>query len=332
MAKTITSQNFEEEVLKSEKPILLDFWATWCGPCMRQGPIVEELGEEGYAVGKLDVDQNMELAQQFRVMSIPTLIIFKNGAEAHRLVGLTDKEELKKLHTEIDLVTTPVGDLVAMVHCNNCTSDINTWVNLFKEFAEAMGMEVDMTELFKVLFQVALKGEPDCGGLLAYNYFSGESITGFDEGRPLFVRHANDNVSLANFMRVHLFTALGALKNGLDILLKEEKVPVDKIYGHGGFFTVPVAGQKIMAAAMDTPVTVMDTASEGGAWGIAVLAQYLAVNKDNESLADYLSNKVFVGQSGTTLEPDAEDVKGFDDFLVRYNKGLAVERAAVENL
>ena len=125
-------------------------------------------------------------------------------------------------------------------------------------------------------------------------------------------------------MRVHLFTALGALKNGLDILLKEEKVPVDKIYGHGGFFTVPVA--------MDTPVTVMDTASEGGAWGIAVLAQYLAVNKDNESLADYLSNKVFVGQSGTTLEPDAEDVKGFDDFLVRYNKGLAVERAAVENL
>ena len=242
------------------------------------------------------------------------------------------EEELKKLHTEIDLVTTPVGDLVAMVHCNNCTSDINTWVNLFKEFAEAMGMEVDMTELFKVLFQVALKGEPDCGGLLAYNYFSGESITGFDEGRPLFVRHANDNVSLANFMRVHLFTALGALKNGLDILLKEEKVPVDKIYGHGGFFTVPVAGQKIMAAAMDTPVTVMDTASEGGAWGIAVLAQYLAVNKDNESLADYLSNKVFVGQSGTTLEPDAEDVKGFDDFLVRYNKGLAVERAAVENL
>ena len=229
-------------------------------------------------------------------------------------------------------MTTPVGDLVAMVHCNNCTSDINTWVNLFKEFAEAMGMEVDMTELFKVLFQVALKGEPDCGGLLAYNYFSGESITGFDEGRPLFVRHANDNVSLANFMRVHLFTALGALKNGLDILLKEEKVPVDKIYGHGGFFTVPVAGQKIMAAAMDTPVTVMDTASEGGAWGIAVLAQYLAANKDNESLADYLSNKVFVGQSGTTLEPDVEDVKGFDDFLVRYNKGLAVERAAVENL
>lgn len=242
------------------------------------------------------------------------------------------EEELKKLHTEIDLVTTPVGDLVAMVHCNNCTSDINTWVNLFKEFAEAMGMTVDMSTLFHLLFNKALEGEPDCGGLLSYNYFSGESITGFEEGRPLFVRSANDNVSLANFMRVHLFTALGALKNGLDILLKEEKVPVDKIYGHGGFFTVPGAGQKIMAAAMNTPVSVMDTASEGGAWGIAVLAQYLVQNADKESLADYLNNKVFAGQTGTTIEPDPADVKGFDDFLVRYNKGLPIERAAVESL
>ena len=185
------------------------------------------------------------------------------------------EKALKNLHTEIDLVTTPAGDLVAMVHCNNCTSDINTWVNLFEEFAEAAGMKIDRGQLFDLLFKKALEGEPDCGGLLSYNYFSGESITGFDEGRPLFVRHANDKVSLGNFMRVHLFTALGALKNGLDILLKEEKVPVDKIYGHVGFFTVPGAGQKIMAAAMNTPVSVMDTASEGGAWGIAVLAQYL---------------------------------------------------------
>lgn len=241
------------------------------------------------------------------------------------------EKALEKLHTEIDLVTTPAGDLVAMVHCNNCTSDINTWVNLFKEFAETMGMKVDMNELYGTLFRKALEGEPDCGGLLSYNYFSGESITGFDEGRPLFVRHANDKVSLANFMRVHLFTALGALKNGLDILLKEEKVPVDKIYGHGGFFTVPGAGQKIMAAAMNTPVSVMDTASEGGAWGIAVLAQYLVAG-DGKDLADYLDQEVFDGQTGTTLEPDAADVKGFDDFLVRYNKGLAIERAAVESI
>ena len=242
------------------------------------------------------------------------------------------EKELSRPYKEIDMVTTPSGHLVAMAHSNNCTSDLNAWVNVFKEFAEAMGMEVDMNKLFGTLYNKALEGDPDCGGLLSYCYFSGEHMTGFEEGRPLFVRSPESKFNLANFMRVHLFTALGALKNGLDILLKEEKVPVDKIYGHGGFFTVPVAGQKIMAAAMDTPVTVMDTASEGGAWGIAVLAQYLAVNKDNESLADYLSNKVFVGQSGTTLEPDAEDVKGFDDFLVRYNKGLAVERAAVENL
>ena len=241
------------------------------------------------------------------------------------------EKALEKLHTEIDLVTTPAGDLVAMVHCNNCTSDINTWVNLFEEFAEAAGMKIDRGQLFDLLFKKALEGEPDCGGLLSYNYFSGESITGFDEGRPLFVRHANDKVSLANFMRVHLFTALGALKNGLDILLKEEKVPVDKIYGHGGFFTVPGAGQKIMAAAMNTPVSVMDTASEGGAWGIAVLAQYL-VTGAGKDLADYLDQEVFAGQTGTTLEPDAIDVKGFDDFLVRYNKGLAIERAAVESI
>lgn len=241
------------------------------------------------------------------------------------------EKALNNLHTEIDLVTTPAGDLVAMVHCNNCTSDINTWVNLFEEFAEAAGMKIDRGQLFDLLFKKALEGEPDCGGLLSYNYFSGESITGFDEGRPLFVRHANDKVSLANFMRVHLFTALGALKNGLDILLKEEKVPVDKIYGHGGFFTVPGAGQKIMAAAMNTPVSVMDTASEGGAWGIAVLAQYL-VTGAGKDLADYLDQEVFAGQTGTTLEPDASDVKGFDDFLVRYNKGLAIERAAVESI
>ena len=241
------------------------------------------------------------------------------------------EQALKQVHTEIDMVTTPSGEPVAMVHCNNCTSDINAWVNLFGEFADYMGFSVDTGTLFTKLFQKAEEGAADCGGLLSYNYFSGESITGFDEGRPLFVRHANDKVSLGNFMRVHLFTALGALKNGLDILLKEEKVPVDKIYGHGGFFTVPGAGQKIMAAAMNTPVSVMDTASEGGAWGIAVLAQYL-VTGAGKDLADYLDQEVFAGQTGTTLEPDAADVKGFDDFLVRYNKGLAIERAAVESI
>lgn len=239
---------------------------------------------------------------------------------------------LKKVHQAIDLVTTPTGDAVAMVHCNNCTSDLNAWVGLFREFAESFGIEVDMNKLFSVLYNKALEGDPDCGGLLAYNYFSGESITGFEEGRPLFVRSSESSFNLANFMRVHLFTALGALKNGLDILLKEEDVKVDKIYGHGGLFKTPVVGQRIMAAAMDTPVSVMETAGEGGAWGIAVLAAYMNNKADGESLADYLNNKVFGGETGITENPVASDVKGFDDFLKTYNAGLPIERAAVECL
>lgn len=239
---------------------------------------------------------------------------------------------LKKVHQAIDLVTTPTGDAVAMVHCNNCTSDLNAWVGLFREFAESFGIEVDMNKLFSVLYNKALEGDPDCGGLLAYNYFSGESITGFEEGRPLFARSSESRFNLANFMRVHLFTALGALKNGLDILLKEEDVKVDKIYGHGGLFKTPVVGQRIMAAAMDTPVSVMETAGEGGAWGIAVLAAYMNNKADGESLADYLNNKVFGGEAGITENPVASDVKGFDDFLKTYNAGLPIERAAVECL
>ncbi len=242
------------------------------------------------------------------------------------------EKELQNVHTEIDLVTTPSGDPVAMVHCNNCTSDLNAWAGLFREFAESLGKSVDMDQLFSVLYQKALEGDADCGGLLAYNYFSGESITGFEEGRPLFVRSATANFNLANFMRVHLFTALGALKNGLDILLKEEKVTVDKIYGHGGLFKTPVVGQRIMAAAMDTPVSVMETAGEGGAWGISLLAAYMKNRKDGESLSDYLNQNVFTGEGGVTEEPVPGDVEGFDAFMKRYNAGLPIERAAVEAL
>lgn len=237
---------------------------------------------------------------------------------------------LKKVHQAIDLVTTPTGDAVAMVHCNNCTSDLNAWVGIFREFAESFGIDVDMNKLFSVLYNKALDGDADCGGLLAYNYFSGESITGFEEGRPLFARSAEGKFNLANFMRVHLFTALGALKNGLDILLKEEYVKVDKIFGHGGLFKTPVVGQRIMAAAMNTPVSVMETAGEGGAWGIAVLAAYMQNKEEGESLADYLNNKVFGGETGVMEEPVAEDVKGFDEFLKAYNAGLPIERAAVD--
>ena len=242
------------------------------------------------------------------------------------------EKELSKVYEEIDLVTTPTGDLTAMVHCNNCTSDLNAWVALFKEFAEAFGMEVDMTKLFGTLYQKALEGDPDCGGLLAYNYFSGEHITGFEEGRPLFVRTPESKFNLANFMRVHLFTSLGALKTGMDILLKKEGVRLDQILGHGGLFKTKGAGQKIEAAAIDTPVSVMETAGEGGAWGIALLASYMKNKETDEKLEDYLNQKVFAGQKGSKEEPDAEDVRGFETFIQRYTKGLAIERAAVEHL
>ncbi len=242
------------------------------------------------------------------------------------------EKELSKVYDEIDLVTTPDGSLVAMVHCNNCTSDLNAWVNLFKEYSEVMGMKVDMNDLYGNLYRKALEGDDDCGGLLAYNYFSGEHVTGFNEGRPLFVRTPDAKFNLANFMRVHLFTSLGALKTGLDILLKEEGVQVDEILGHGGLFKTKGVGQSILAAAIDAPVSVMETAGEGGAWGIALLASYMINKGADESLAAFLDSKVFAGQKGEKLDPVAKDVKGFDEFMKRYRAGLAIERAAVESL
>ena len=242
------------------------------------------------------------------------------------------EHELKKVHPELDMVTTPDGSPVAMVHCNNCTSDLNAWVGLFKEFAESFGVEVDMNKLFGTLYNKALEGDPDCGGLLAYNYFSGEHITGFEEGRPMFVRTPEARFNLANFMRVHLFTALGALKTGLDILFKEEGVEADEVLGHGGLFKTKGVGQRIMAAAMDVPVTVMETAGEGGAWGIALLASYMKNKGAGEKLEAYLSDRVFAGEKGETIAPDETDVKGFDTFLARYTEGLAIEQAAVEHL
>ena len=242
------------------------------------------------------------------------------------------EHELKKVHPEIDLVTTPDGSLVGMVHCNNCTSDLNAWVGLFKEFAESFGMKVDRNELFGTLYRKALEADKDCGGLLAYNYFSGEHLTGFEEGRPLFVRTPDAKFNLANFMRVHLYTALSALKTGLDILFKEEGVEADEVMGHGGLFKTKGVGQSIMAAAMDVPVTVMETAGEGGAWGIALLAAYMREKKEDESLGAFLNTHVFAGEKGETLAPDPEDVKGFDAFLARYSEGLAIEHAAVDHL
>ena len=252
------------------------------------------------------------------------------GTSVFAMVVLEKK--LEHVYPDIDLVTTPSGDMVAMVHCNNCTSDLNAWVNLFKEYSEAMGMAVDMDKLFGTLYNKALEGDPDCGGLLAYNYFSGEHITHFEEGRPLFVRKPDSRFNLANFMRVNLYTSLGALKTGMDILLKKEHVKVDSLLGHGGLFKTKGVGQRILAGAMNTSVSVMNTAGEGGAWGIALLASYMLNKAEGESLDAYLEDKVFAGDKGSSMEPVKEDVEGFEAFMARYARGLAIEKAAVENL
>lgn len=242
------------------------------------------------------------------------------------------EHELNKVHEELDLVTTPAGDLVAMVHCNNCTSDLNAWVDLFEEFSVAMGMKTDRNQLFETLYNLALKGDPDCGGLLAYNYFSGEHITHFEEGRPAFVRMPDSRFNLANFMRVHLYTALGALRVGMDILFKEEGVKLDSLLGHGGLFKTKGVGQRIMAAAAGVPVTVMETAGEGGAWGAAILASYMRYRKDGDSasLDKYLADCVFADGEGVVMEPQEADERGFEAFMERYISGLPIERAAVE--
>ncbi len=242
------------------------------------------------------------------------------------------EKELKKVHPEIDLVTTPDGSLVAMAHANNCTSDLNAWVGIFREFAESFGMKVDMNQLFGTLYNKALEGDADCGGLLSYGYLSGENMTGVMEGRPLFVRSPKSCFNLANFMRANLFTALGALKVGMDILLKEEHVEIDTMLGHGGLFKTKGVGQKILAAAINAPVSVMETAGEGGPWGMALLASYMIHKEEKESLQDYLSGKVFAGSTGTSMDPDAKDVEGFEVFIERYKKGIAIEQSAVDHL
>ena len=242
------------------------------------------------------------------------------------------EKALSKLYPEIDMVTTPTGKPVAMVHCNSCTSDLNAWVGLFLEFTNALGMQISQSALFEMLYRQALAGDADCGGLLAYNYFSGEPITHFEEGRPLFVRTPESRFTLSNFMRAHLFSALGTLKIGLDILMEQEKVKIDKVLGHGGFFKTTEVGQKMMAAAMNVPVSVMETAGEGGAWGIALLASYMLHKATNEPLEAYLSNKVFARDNSKTIAPDPRDVDGFTAFIERYKKGLVIERAAVDGL
>ncbi len=242
------------------------------------------------------------------------------------------EKELSKAYSEIDLVMTPSGALVAMAHSNNCSSDLDAWIALFGESAKALGMNVPKPKLYDTLLELALAGDADGGGLLAYGYLSGEHMTHFDEGRPLFVRPSTARFTLPNFMRTHLFTALGALRTGLDILFDKENVQVDAITGHGGFFKTKRVGQKIMSAATHTPIAVMETAGEGGAWGIALLAAYMAIRHEDETLDDFLEKRIFASATRDIVEPDAADVAGFNEFMKRYAKGLPIERAAVEHL
>lgn len=234
------------------------------------------------------------------------------------------------VHREIDMVTTPDGSPVAMVHCNNCTSDINAWVGLFSELLSGVGSPMNKGELFTYLFKKSLEGAPDCGGLISYNYFSGEGVTDIDEGRPLFARMQNCDFSLANFMRVHIMSALATLKLGMDILTGTEKVQIDKLYGHGGFFKTPGVGARMLSAAVGTPVSVMETAGEGGPYGMALLAMYLINKGENESLPDYLDKKVFEGSKEETVKAEASDIEGFNTYAERYKKAFPVEKLSTE--
>ncbi|MDY4793481.1 MAG: FGGY-family carbohydrate kinase [Pararoseburia sp.] len=241
-------------------------------------------------------------------------------------------KELSRYYPQIDMVTTPDGSLVAMVHANNCTSDLNAWVGLCGEVLDAFGVKVSGDELYGTLYRKSLEADPDCGGLLSYGFLSGENIMNCVEGRPMFVRTPESKFTLANFMRSHLYASFGALKVGMDLLLQQEKVEIDAIYGHGGIFKTKGVAQNFLAAALNTPVSVMETAGEGGPWGMAVLAAYLVKKAEGESLEDYLADKVFADAEGSSVEPDAKDVEGFNAFATRFKDGIAVEQTAVEKL
>lgn len=239
------------------------------------------------------------------------------------------ERELSRLHRQIDIVTTPCGDPVAMVHCNNCTTDLDSWVKLFAELLKSCGCEITKPELYDKLYAAALSGDADCSGIVSYNYHSGEHVTGFTEGRPMLMRSPDSTFNIANVMRSLIYSCMSTLKIGMDILLGEEKVSIDKIFAHGGLFKSPVTGQRFLASALGVPVALMETAGEGGAWGIALLAAYGAREDKAEKLADYLNNKVFAGASGSCMDPDAGDAAGFAEYMKLYRAGLSAERAAV---
>jgi len=241
------------------------------------------------------------------------------------------EKPLSKVYEEIDMVTTPTGKPVAMVHCNNCTSDINAWAGMLKGFAEAAGLSVSMGDIYTAMFTSALAGDADCGGVINLPMFSGEPVVGLGEGRPMMVRTPDAKLSFANFSRSLVVGAMASLKMGMDILVREN-VKIDSLLGHGGYFKTPVAGQKILAGALGTPVSVMETAGEGGPWGMALLAAYRVNKKEGQTLEDYLNENVFAGAKSSTEQPDSEDVAGIDSYTAKFAACLPAQHAAVEHL
>lgn len=240
------------------------------------------------------------------------------------------EHSLSKVHPEIDIVTTPDGKPVAMVHCNTCTSDIDAWVNLLGEMAEAAGAKLSKNRLYELFYTKALSGDPDCGGLVNYNYYSGEPVTNIPDGRPLFMRRPDADLSLANFARAQLYSAISTLKLGIDLLFQEENVQVKSLLGHGGLFKTTTVGQQLLAGALNVPVSVMETAGEGGPWGMALLASYMVRREAGETLEHYLADKVFRETESRTVQPNPADTEGFARYIKTYVRGLATERSAVE--
>ena len=238
------------------------------------------------------------------------------------------EQSLKAVHREIDIVTTPSGDPVAMVHCNNCSSDLDAWVGMFGDFLKKAGKELPKGELYDLLYDLAAKGDPDCGGIVSYNYYAGEQITGLQTGKPLMMRDPDSAFTVENLMRSLVYSCMATLKIGMDILTETEKVRLEQIYAHGGLFKTPVATQPILAAALGVDVTLMESAGEGGAWGIALLAAYMKRPQLSESLADYLKNRVFAGMTGKAQAPTQTDIEGMNTYMAAYRYGLAAERAA----
>ena len=241
-------------------------------------------------------------------------------------------EKTPKLHKEINVVTTPDGAPVAMVHCSNCTSDFNAWAGLFKEYADILGVDISIHKVMDLMFEKALSGKPDCNGLVAFNYYSGEANVGLTKGIPMLMRRPDADFSFANLMRTHLYSCLSTLKMGLDILIKEENIKIDRICGHGGYFKAPVTGPKFLSAAVGAPVITMESSGEGGPYGMALLAAYMLDKKDGESLADYLDNRIFADCKTVETVAEQSDIDGFNVFLAEFKRCIPVEKAAIECL